>query len=211
MAKMLINFSQKNSEFLKEVRNRYGINSTKFLNNVLDSLNSNNNNKNKIEDDKSRIEYKKESIKNIADEVKKIQKITKAEENKTTPLENIKQEFRIRLNKKEVDFLKAEAEKNLFSSIPKEIKYRVLNSIYEEKTMSNIELKKMNEMKNDLNKISTNLNELLKVLRKVEKEEQKISGVNYKALITWSEKISKTMNEIKDEYFRQLEKLEYKL
>ena len=107
--------------------------------------------------------------------------------------------------------LKAEAEKNLFSSIPKEIKYRVLNSIYEEKTMSNIELKKMNEMKNDLNKISTNLNELLKVLRKVEKEEQKISGVDYKALITWSEKISKTMNEIKDEYFRQLEKLEYKL
>lgn len=206
MAKMLINFSQKNSEFLKEIRNRYGINSTKFLNNVLNSLNSNNNDKDKIE-----VEYKKESIKNIADEVKKIPKIIKAEENKTTPLENIKQEFRIRLNKKEVDFLKAEAEKNLFLSIPKEIKYRVLNSIYEEKTMPNIELKKMNEMKNDLNKISTNLNELLKVLRKVEKEERKISGVDYNVLIAWSEKISKTMNEIKDEYFRQLEKLEYKL
>lgn len=31
MAKMLINFSQKNSEFLKKVRNRYGITKTNFF------------------------------------------------------------------------------------------------------------------------------------------------------------------------------------
>lgn len=71
----------------------------------------------------------------------------------------------IYLTNTEYEFLKEQSQKHGFSSVTKEVKFRLLNNIYESKLFNNIEMYELANMMVDLNKIGRNINQLVKILQ----------------------------------------------
>ncbi len=91
-------------------------------------------------------------------------------------LDNTKQhEYRIKINENEMKFLKENSILHGFSSITKEIKFRLLNTIYYNKFFSNIEMKELRSSLVQLKKIGRNIDEVLKLLHQHDTYDFKIN------------------------------------
>lgn len=77
----------------------------------------------------------------------------------------LSKEIRIKLSDDEYIFLENEALLHGFSSVTKEIRFRLINSISNNKLFNNIEMKELSLAINDLNKIGRNINNLIVMLR----------------------------------------------
>lgn len=80
-------------------------------------------------------------------------------------LENFKR-VEVNLTDKECQIIKKISEKNMHNSIKKELRYIIVNSIYDYKFNSEIELKTFILAKNALNAIGRNLNQFMRELKK---------------------------------------------
>lgn len=80
-------------------------------------------------------------------------------------LENFKR-VEVNLTDKECQIIKRISEKNMHNSIKKELRYIIVNSIYDYKFNSEIELKTFILAKNALNAIGRNLNQFMRELKK---------------------------------------------
>lgn len=75
---------------------------------------------------------------------------------------DINRNLRIRISDKEYEFLQQRAKYHGFNSVAKEIKFQILNTIYDEdKNFNNIEMVELRNAINDLNKLGRNLREIL--------------------------------------------------
>jgi len=79
-------------------------------------------------------------------------------------LANDETELKIRIFETEKDYLLKSSEITGTNSLTQEIRYRVLNSIYEKKLLIPIEIKVLNEIKYEINRIGRNLHQILKYL-----------------------------------------------
>lgn len=76
-----------------------------------------------------------------------------------------KKEIRIKINSKEYEFLKKQAELDGLNHINSEVKYRLLNTIYRNKYFTNIELSNFMKTRTEVNAVGRNLNQLLRLLQ----------------------------------------------
>lgn len=72
---------------------------------------------------------------------------------------------RIKINSKEYEFLKKQAELDGLNHINSEVKYRLLNTIYRNKYFTNIELSNFMKTRTEVNAVGRNLNQLLRLLQ----------------------------------------------
>lgn len=79
---------------------------------------------------------------------------------------------RIKLTDEEVSFFEKSMNEHNFSSLTKELRYRIVNSIYKDKLFSNLDMKELTNANNDINKIGRNLNQLVRVIK--EKSDKKL-------------------------------------
>ena len=82
-----------------------------------------------------------------------------------SPIEKETHIIRIKLTDSEVNLLKKEAECHGFKSVAKEVRFRLLNSMYQENFFNNIEMKDLTFAVNSLNKVGRNLSALLAAIR----------------------------------------------
>ena len=82
--------------------------------------------------------------------------------NKVKKNADINRNLRIRILDKEYEFLQQRAKYHGFNSVAKEIKFQILNTIYDQdKNFNNIEMGELRNAINDLNKLGRNLREIL--------------------------------------------------
>ncbi|OCR84628.1 hypothetical protein [Campylobacter fetus] len=72
--------------------------------------------------------------------------------------------IRINISNEEYQFLMQEAQKNGFNMTSKEIKYRLLNTIHNNKYFTSMELENFSQARSEINVVGRNLNRLLKLL-----------------------------------------------
>ncbi|PSM51304.1 hypothetical protein CBLAS_1046 [Campylobacter blaseri] len=113
-------------------------------------------------------------------------------------------EYRIYLFDKEKEFLDKKRAEHGFSFITSEIKFRLLNTIYNDKFFTNIEMKSLNDAVNDINVLGRNINTILKNAIETNKYN---FDINY-------EKFSsdlKTIKEILYKLNREMENVNYRV
>lgn len=105
--------------------------------------------------------------------------------NKITDNKTATREIRIKLTNDEYNLLAKSAKNHSFTSITKEAKFRLLNTISTSKYYSNFEMENFIKTRNELNRIGVNLNQLVKFLKqnntnKVDNLEKSIEILNNK-------------------------------
>lgn len=117
-------------------------------------------------------------------------------------------EFRIFLSDREKEFLEQEANNHGFNSITKEIRYRLMNTIYNNKFYTNFEMIELAKAINDLNKFGRNFNEIVKYLR--ENDGVKFN-MNYEVFGNNIEEIVKIFREINNAILSDRTRLELRV
>ncbi|NDJ28052.1 hypothetical protein DMB95_09315 [Campylobacter sp. MIT 12-8780] len=74
-------------------------------------------------------------------------------------------QVKIFFTQNEYDFIKESAKKNGYSFLTQEVRYRIFNSIYNDKFSNSIELRQFILTKTSLNQMGRNINELNKILK----------------------------------------------
>ena len=107
--------------------------------------------------------------------------------NKVKKNADINRNLRIRVSDKEYEFLQQRAKYHGFNSVAKEIKFQVLNTIYDEdKNFNNIEMGELRNAINDLNKLGRNLKE---ILARLQQNNSYNFTVNYEKFGTFTQSI----------------------
>lgn len=101
--------------------------------------------------------------------------------------------YTIFLSNKEKEFLEKRAIEHGFNSVTSEIRYRLLNTIYDDKFFTNIEIQYLLQTLNDINKVGRNINSLLENARKTDNYNYEI---NYPKLKNELIDISKNIKNI---------------
>lgn len=74
-------------------------------------------------------------------------------------------EIRIKISEDEFNLLKEIATQNGFSSVSKEVSFRLINSLNENKYFTNLELDEFIKTRTEINAVGKNIYQLLKILR----------------------------------------------
>ncbi|EOB1146197.1 hypothetical protein ACIQIM_001362 [Campylobacter upsaliensis] len=74
-------------------------------------------------------------------------------------------EIRIKISEDEFNLLKEIATQNRFSSVSKEVSFRLINSLNENKYFTNLELDEFIKTRTEINAVGKNIYQLLKILR----------------------------------------------
>lgn len=74
-------------------------------------------------------------------------------------------EIRINLTEEEYSFLQNSAKSHGFTSVTKETRWRIKNTIYNDKFYNNIEMKELASALVDINKLGRNINSLVAILK----------------------------------------------
>lgn len=120
-----------------------------------------------------------------------------------SPIEKETHIIRIKLTDSEVNLLKKEAECHGFKSVAKEVRFRLLNSMYQENFFNNIEMKDLTFAVNSLNKVGRNLSALLAAIRNRD-QNVNINFSNFEKMIKMLDGKIYSITSLLQKYFKVL-------
>ena len=120
-----------------------------------------------------------------------------------SPIEKETHIIRIKLTDSEVNLLKKEAEYHGFKSVAKEVRFRLLNSMYQENFFNNIEMKDLTFAVNSLNKVGRNLSALLAAIRNRD-QNVNINFSNFEKMIKMLDGKIYSITSLLQKYFKVL-------